>query len=73
MKRLKPFLSKAVRAAPGIAAAINPELAAPAQAVKDLAIGLGAGHGKSGRHHGGKMLGGGHHSGSILAGRARKR
>ena len=71
MKRLKPFLSKAVRAAPGIAAAINPELAAPAQAVKDLAISLGAGHGKSGRHHGGKMLGG--HGGSILAGRARKR
>ena len=68
MKRLKPFLSKAVRAAPGVAAAINPELAAPAQAVKDLAISLGAGHGKSGHHQGGKMAGG-----SALVGRARRR
>ena len=62
LRRLKPFLSKAVRAAPQIAAAIAPELVAPASAVRDLAVSMGAG-----RHRGGKMVGGG-----VLAGRARR-
>ena len=62
LRRLKPFLSKAVRAAPQIAAAIAPELVAPAGAVRDLAVSMGAG-----RHRGGKMVGGG-----VLAGHARR-
>ena len=42
--RLRPFLSKAVRAAPGVVGAIAPELAPAAEAVKNLAVSLGAGH-----------------------------
>ena len=60
VRRLRPFLSKAVRAAPGIVGAIAPELAPAAEAVKNLAVSLGAGHGS----RCGKMKGG-----SILAGR----
>ena len=44
MKKLMPFLKKAVRAAPGIAAAINPELVPAAEAIKTLGVSMGAGH-----------------------------
>ena len=57
LRRLKPFMSKAVKAGPSIAAAIDPALVAPAQAVKDLAISLGAGS-RGGKMKGGSLLGG---------------
>ena len=60
------FLVMVVRAAPQIVAAVGPELVAPAMAVKDLAVSLGAGHSNSGLNKGGKML-----RGSVLAGRKR--
>lgn len=68
IRRLKPFMSKAVRAAPDFVGAINPNLRAPTEAVRDLAISLGAGASKKkgGGTIGGKMSGGG-----TLGGRRR--
>ena len=63
LRRMKPYMSKAVRAAPGMAAAIDTMLVAPATAVRDLAISLGAGVSRGGK------LKGGSHGGSVLAGR----
>ena len=69
MRRLGPFLAKAAKNAPEFIE----RLKEPAQRVSDLAVSLGAGHGKRGGSviGGSKMLGGSKVGGSALGGRKR--